>query len=79
MGSLKDPTFRRGFAKNQYREGDCLKRGVWTVCQFKGGLARKRGWYFSGREEVDAPMHTMYISISISYLFIYLSIYLFIR
>ena len=46
MGSLKDPTFRRGFAKNQYREGDCLKRGVWTVCQFKGGLARKRGWYF---------------------------------
>ena len=23
--------------------GNCLKRGVWTVCRFKGGLARKRG------------------------------------
>ena len=27
--------------KNQYREGDCLKRGTSTVCQFEGG-ARKR-------------------------------------
>ena len=29
--------------KNQYREGDCLKRGAWTVCQFKGGLGKKEG------------------------------------
>ena len=27
-GSLKDPSFREGgVMKNQYREGDCLKRG----------------------------------------------------
>ena len=29
--------------KNQYRGGNCLKRRAWTVCRFKGGLARKRG------------------------------------
>ena len=28
--------------KKQYRGGDCLKRGAWTVCRFKGGLKRKR-------------------------------------
>ena len=33
-----------GFTKNQYRGGgDCVKGKVWTVCQFKGGLARKKG------------------------------------
>ena len=43
--SLKNPPFRREFRKNQYRGGDCLKRGrAWTVCRFEGGgdLARKR-------------------------------------
>ena len=36
-GSLKNPNFRGGgFTKNQYRGGgDCLKRGAWTVSQFK--------------------------------------------
>ena len=33
--------------KNQYRGEDCLKRGAWTVCQFKegggGGLGKKGG------------------------------------
>ena len=44
--------FKGGVLKNQYVGGDCLKRGgAWTVCWFKGGLARKkglcfwRGWY----------------------------------
>ena len=39
--------------KNQYIEGDCLKRGAWTVCRFKwggaggGGALQERGeWYF---------------------------------
>ena len=47
--------------KNQYRGGDFLKRGSWTVCQFKGCLARKRGVFFFGGGEggVDTPMHTM--------------------
>ena len=33
--------------KNQYIGGggwgDCLKRGAWTVCRFKGGLGKKDG------------------------------------
>ena len=47
--------------KNQYREEDCLKRGAWTVWQFKGGgggLARKRGGRFF-IEGADTTMHTM--------------------
>ena len=33
--------------KNQYRGEDCLKRGAWTVCQFKeGGLGKKEGVVF---------------------------------
>ena len=44
--SLKNPTLREeGFTKNQYRGGDCLKKGAWTVCQFKGGggLGKNKG------------------------------------
>ena len=25
---------------------NCLKRGTWTACRFKGGLAKKREWCF---------------------------------
>ena len=39
-------------------EEECLKRQTWTVCWFKRGLARKRGWCFWGGD-VDTPMHTM--------------------
>ena len=48
--------------KNLLRWGDCLKRGTWTVCQFKVGLAKKRGggvFEERGRGGVDTPMHTM--------------------
>ena len=35
------------FMRNQYREGECLKRGAWIVCRFKGGLGKKEGgWCF---------------------------------
>ena len=27
--------------KNQKRKGNCLKRGVYTVCSFKRGLDKK--------------------------------------
>ena len=27
--------------KNQYRGENCLTRGAWTVCRFKGGLGKK--------------------------------------
>ena len=52
--SLKNPTLREeGFTKNQYRGGDCLKKGAWTVCQFKGG----GGAVSEGG--IDTPIHTM--------------------
>ena len=37
--------------KNQHRgQGEFPKKGeAWTVCRFKGGLTRKRGWCFWGR------------------------------
>ena len=51
--SLKNPTFKRRFTKNQYIGGNCLKEG--GLGQFADlrdkGLAKKRG--------VDNPMHTM--------------------
>ena len=59
--SLKNPIFTGGeLWKNQYREGNCLKKGAWIDCRFKvggGGLARKRGFVFL--RGVDTPMHTM--------------------
>ena len=29
--------------RNQYRGGDCLKRGACTVCRFDGGHGKKEG------------------------------------
>ena len=50
--------------KNQYRGGDCLKKGGggWTVCRFKGGLGKKEGGgvFLRGkRGSVDTLMHIM--------------------
>ena len=57
-GSMKNPIFRAGPQKNQYIEGNCLKRGAWTVCRFKWGLAKKsRVGFLRG---VDIPMQIMY-------------------
>ena len=37
--------------ENQYRGGDCLKKGAWTVCKFKRGLGKKEGaGVFEGRK-----------------------------
>ena len=35
--------------KNQYIGGNCLKRGTWTVCRFKGGGLgeEEEGWYLN--------------------------------
>ena len=41
---MKNRTCRGVFTKNQYREGDCLRRGGWTVCQFKGRRLLKKEW-----------------------------------
>ena len=41
--------------------GNCLKRGAWTVCQFKGRLGKKEGVVFlRGEGGVDTPMHTKF-------------------
>ena len=51
------------FPKNQYRGGDFLKKGSWTVYKrkVKKDWEERWGWCFWGREEggVDTPMHTM--------------------
>ena len=46
--------------KNQYIEGNCLKRGAWTVCRFKEGLAKKRG--VGGRGQGVIPQCTLWLS-----------------
>ena len=42
---MKNPLFRGGSQKTNIEGGDCLKRGAWTVCRFKGeeGLRKKEG------------------------------------
>ena len=35
-----------GVQEKPIEGGDCLKRGAWTVCQFKGVLTRKSGVVF---------------------------------
>ena len=53
MGSLKNLTFfweggggegRGGFTKNQYRGGDCLKRGLGKFVNLSVGLGKKEGF-----------------------------------
>ena len=65
---MKNSTLRGegGFTKNWYRGGDCLKRGAWTVCIFKGkgggGWQGRGGGVFDG--EVDTLMHNMSVKLS---------------
>ena len=46
--------------KNQYIGGNCLKKGAWTVCRFKGGggLGEKEGVVFVFEGGLT-PVHTM--------------------
>ena len=44
-----------GVMKNQYIEGNCLKKGGLGSLQILGGLGKKEGG-------VDTPMHTMLIT-----------------
>ena len=50
VDSLENPFFGGGevvVTKKQYMEENCIKRGAWTVCRFKGGgLAKKRAMHF---------------------------------
>ena len=48
-----------GFTKYQSIGGVAQKKGAWTVCRFKGGVAEKRsdGIFVGGG--VDTPIHTM--------------------
>ena len=59
---LKIQLLGGGVTTNQYRGGDCLKEGAWTVYRFqgRGGLARKRVLFLKGGGGWgDTPMHTM--------------------
>ena len=53
--------------KNQYRLGDCLKRGAWADCKFKGGLGKKEGVVFM-RGSCDPNPHYAYAYITCAYL-----------
>ena len=42
-GSRKNPSFRGGGVHEKpIYKGDCLKRGAWIVCRFKGGAWQER-------------------------------------
>ena len=43
-----------GILKNEYIRGDCLKRGAWTVCWFKGSVF-EGGWYPNARYDYFVP------------------------
>ena len=49
--------FREGLTKKQYKGGNYLKRGAWTVCKFKSGLGKKKGGVFEA--ELLPPTHTL--------------------
>ena len=58
MGVYWKIIFLWGFTKKQCIEGNCLKRGTWTVCRFRGGgLGEKEGGgVFEGGL---IPLHTV--------------------
>ena len=56
--SLKNLTFREEILqKNPIKRRDCIKKGAWTVCRFKGGgeVSRKRGWTNLNLKEKARP------------------------
>ena len=59
--------FLGGLTKKQYRWGNCLKSGAWTVCKFKeGGLSKNKGVVFL--RGFDTLMHTMRLTTDFCYL-----------
>ena len=42
----KNPIISGGSQKNKYKGGNFLKKEAWTVCRFKRGIGKKRGWCF---------------------------------
>ena len=44
----KNFNFYVRFTKNQYKGGNCLKRGLVQFANLRGGLMKKRGWCFRG-------------------------------
>ena len=58
------------FTKNQYRRGDCLKRGAWTVWRFKGGREDWRGRggsVFEGRVDTLMLIMQLFVLINLCY------------
>ena len=49
VGSLENPFFRKGRGRGGHKKtigGNCLKRGVWTICWFTEGGWQKRAMHF---------------------------------
>ena len=56
----KRPIYRGGLLKGGGGLGQFADlRWAWTICRFKGGLARKRGWCFWGRGDGLIPQCTL--------------------
>ena len=57
FGVHRNIHFGGGLYEESICRGDCLKRGAWPVCRFKGELSKKGGGVFE--RGVDTPIHTM--------------------
>ena len=56
--NISEVPWKIWFLRGGHKKPTCLKWGAWTVCRFKKGLDKKRGfWYFW--EGLDTPMHIM--------------------
>ena len=54
---------RGGLYEKPISRGDCLKRGAWPVCRFKGDLSKKGGGGMFLRG-VLIPQFTLWLSIA---------------
>ena len=61
LGFTEKSNFQGGVTKKQHRGGNCLKRGSWTGCRFKGRFGEKervvflRGGGFNTQRDVKLP------------------------
>ena len=46
--SLKNSIFRGGHEKPIYRGENCLQQGLGQFTGLRGGLAKKKGWFWEG-------------------------------
>ena len=69
IGIHKKVRFLWGILKNQYIGGLPKKWGFGEFADLRGSLAIKKGMVFL--RGVDTPIHTIYLSLSLLYVFVY--------